>query len=79
MMVERILQANLNAAKQHLKTIELQIKKGENNSRPSLMVDLELSVARQVLAKAESELDLWRNKKIKKVKQDQVEALFEEN
>jgi hypothetical protein len=74
MMVERVLRTNLDAAQKHLEMVENQIKKAKDRSH---MIDnLHLSVAQQVLAQAKSELDLWHNKKIKQVKQEQVETLF---
>lgn len=71
-MVMRALQRELDNAKRHLNSL--------NNSKSKLdsFAATERRVAESLVNQCEADLEMWYNKKVKKIKQDEIETLFNE-
>ena len=75
-MVSQSLENDVFNSESHLKRIESDLDQLKKKNKPTDLAEINLRIAKQILSESKHKLDLWFNKEVTRITEDQKEALF---
>ncbi len=75
-MVSQSLENDVFNSESHLRRIESDLDQLKKKNKPTDLAEINLRIAKQILFESKHKLDLWFNKEVTRITEDQKEALF---
>lgn len=75
-MVSQSLENDVFNSESHLRRIESDLDQLKKKNKPTDLAEINLRIAKQILSESKHKLDLWFNKEVTRITEDQKEALF---
>ena len=75
-MVSQSLENDVFNSESHLKRIESDLDQLKKKNKPTDLAEINLRISKQILSESKHKLDLWFNKEVTRITEDQKEALF---
>lgn len=75
-MVSQSLENDVLNSESHLRRIESDLDQLKKKNKPTDLAEINLRIAKQILSESKHKLDLWFNKEVTRITEDQKEALF---
>lgn len=75
-MVSQSLENDVFNSESHLRRIESDLNQLKKKNKPTDLAEINLRIAKQILSESKHKLDLWFNKEVTRITEDQKEALF---